>query len=125
VIFFYSNGCHIKDKNSLKVIGSVEMQDRLYILRVHFYQKHQIKFIQFTKAQTRILQLLELPVYEKVVTYVLFLILRVGMGHSSMREKDLTIITSDDPSKGSVHARGYHLKQYLARIMMVWWVKNL
>jgi len=34
VIIFYSNDCHIKDKNSLKVIGSVEMQDRLYILRV-------------------------------------------------------------------------------------------
>jgi len=30
VIIFYSNGCHIKDKNSLKVIGSAEMQDRLY-----------------------------------------------------------------------------------------------
>jgi len=25
VIIFYSNGCHIKDKNSLKVIGSAEM----------------------------------------------------------------------------------------------------
>jgi len=43
VIIFYSNGCHIKDKNSLKVIGSVEMQDRFYILRVPSYQNLQIK----------------------------------------------------------------------------------
>jgi len=43
VIIFYSNGCHIKDKNSLKVIGSAEMQDRLYILRVSPYQNLQIK----------------------------------------------------------------------------------
>jgi len=43
VIIFYSNGCHIKDKNSLKVIGSAEMQDRLYILRVPSYQNLQIK----------------------------------------------------------------------------------
>jgi len=31
VIIFDSNGCHITDKNSFKVIGSAEMQDRLYI----------------------------------------------------------------------------------------------
>jgi len=39
VIIFYSNGCHIKDKNSLKVIGSAKMQGRLYILRIPSYQK--------------------------------------------------------------------------------------
>jgi len=44
--------------------------------------------------------LLKLVVYEKVVAYVFFLILRVGASHSSMREKGLTITTSDDPSKG-------------------------
>jgi len=43
VITFDSSGCHIQDKNSLKIIGSVEMQDRLYILRVHSYQNLQIK----------------------------------------------------------------------------------
>ena len=43
MIIFYSNGCHIKDKNSLKVIGSTEMQDKLYILRVPSYQNLQIK----------------------------------------------------------------------------------
>jgi len=43
VIMFYSNGYHIKDKNSLKVIGSAEMQDRLYILKVPSYQNLQIK----------------------------------------------------------------------------------
>ena len=43
VIIFYSNDCDIKDKNSLKVIGSAEMQDRLYILRVPSYQNLQIK----------------------------------------------------------------------------------
>jgi len=43
VIVFYSNGCHIKDKTSLKMIGSAEMQGRLYILRVPFYQNLQIK----------------------------------------------------------------------------------
>ena len=43
VIIFYSNGCHIKDKNSLKVIGLVEMQDRLYIFRIPYYQNLQIK----------------------------------------------------------------------------------
>jgi len=48
VITFDSNGCHIQDKNSLKMIGSAEMQDRLYILRVPSYQKLQIKPIQFT-----------------------------------------------------------------------------
>ena len=43
VIIFYSNGCHIKNKNSLKVIGSAEMHSRLYILRVPSYQNLQIK----------------------------------------------------------------------------------
>jgi len=43
VIIFYSNGCHIKDKNSLKVIRSTEMQNRLYLLRVTSYQNLQIK----------------------------------------------------------------------------------
>jgi len=43
VIVFYSNGCHIKDKTSLKMIGSAKMQGRLYILRVPFYQNLQIK----------------------------------------------------------------------------------
>jgi len=41
--YFYSNGCHIKDKNSLKVIGSADIQDKLYILRVHSYKNLQIK----------------------------------------------------------------------------------
>jgi len=36
VIIFYFNGCHIKDKNSLKVIGSVKMQDRLYTPMIPF-----------------------------------------------------------------------------------------
>jgi len=43
VIIFYSNGCHIKDKNFLKVIRLAKMQDRLYILRVPSYQNLQIK----------------------------------------------------------------------------------
>jgi len=43
VIVFYSNVCHIKDKSSLKMIGSAEMQGRLYILRVPSYQNLQIK----------------------------------------------------------------------------------
>jgi len=43
VIIFYSNGCHSKNKNSLKVIGSSDMQDRLYIPRVPSYQNLQIK----------------------------------------------------------------------------------
>jgi len=34
VTIFYSNGCHIQDKNSLKMIRSTKMQDRLYILRI-------------------------------------------------------------------------------------------
>jgi len=46
VIIFYSNSCHIKDKNSLKVIGLVEMQDKLYILRVPSYQNLQIEFVK-------------------------------------------------------------------------------
>jgi len=46
VIIFYFNDCHMKDKNCLKVIGSAEMQDRLYILRVPSYQNLQIKPIK-------------------------------------------------------------------------------
>ena len=52
----------------------------------------------------------KLVVYEKVAAYVFFLILRFKRSYSSMREKGLTITTSDDTSKGSVHAAGYHLK---------------
>jgi len=43
---FDSSGCHIQDKNSLKMIGSAEMQDRLYILMVPSHQKLQIKPIK-------------------------------------------------------------------------------
>jgi len=43
MIVFYSNGCHIKDKTSLKMIGLAEMQGRLYILKVLSYQNFQIK----------------------------------------------------------------------------------
>jgi len=46
VIVFYSNGCHIKDKSSLKMIASVAMQGRLYILRVLSYQNLQIKSVK-------------------------------------------------------------------------------
>jgi len=46
VITFDSSGCHIQDKNSLKMIGSVEIQDKLYILRVHSYHKLQTKPIK-------------------------------------------------------------------------------
>jgi len=46
VITFDSSGCHIQDKNSLKMIGSIEMQDRLYIFRVPSYQNLQIKPIK-------------------------------------------------------------------------------
>ena len=46
VITFDSNGCHIQDNNSLKMIGSTKMQDRLYIIRVPSYQKLQIKPIK-------------------------------------------------------------------------------
>jgi len=45
-IVCYSNGCHIKDKTSLKMIGSAEMQGRLYILRVPSYQNFQIKLVK-------------------------------------------------------------------------------
>jgi len=34
VLTFDSNGCHIQDKNSLKIIGYTKMQDKLYILRI-------------------------------------------------------------------------------------------
>ena len=46
VITFGSSGCHTENNNSLKIIDSTEMQDRLYILRVPFYQKLQIKLIK-------------------------------------------------------------------------------
>jgi len=64
VIIFYSNGCHIKDKNFLKVIGSAEKQDRLYVFRVPSYQNLQIKpvksphitnTINFTTSDLKIL----------------------------------------------------------------------
>jgi len=45
---FDSNGCHIQDKNSLKMIDYAKMQDRLYILRIPFYQKLQFKPIKST-----------------------------------------------------------------------------
>jgi len=48
VLTFDSNGCHIQDKNSLKIIGSAKMQDILYILRIQSYQKLQIKLIKST-----------------------------------------------------------------------------
>jgi len=48
VLTFDSNGCHIQDKNSLKIIGSAKMQDKLYILRIQSYQKLQIKPIKST-----------------------------------------------------------------------------
>ena len=48
VLTFDSNGCHIQDKNSLKIIGSAKMQDRLYILRIPSYQKFQIKPLEST-----------------------------------------------------------------------------
>ena len=46
VITIDSNGCHIQDKNSLKMIGSAEMQDKLYIHRASSYQKLKIKHIK-------------------------------------------------------------------------------
>jgi len=48
VLTFDSNGCHIQDKNSLKIIGSAKMQDKLYTLRISSYQKLQIKLIKYT-----------------------------------------------------------------------------
>jgi len=48
VLTFYSNGCHIQNKNSLKIIGFTKMQDRLYILRIQSYQELQIKPIKST-----------------------------------------------------------------------------
>ena len=48
VLTFYSNGCHIQDKNSLKIIGYAKMQDILYILRIPSYQKFQIKPLEST-----------------------------------------------------------------------------
>jgi len=46
VITFDSSGCHIQDKKSLKMIGSDEMKDRLYILRIPSYQNLQIKLVK-------------------------------------------------------------------------------
>jgi len=43
VLTFNSNGGHIKDNNSLKIIGSAKMHARLYMLRVPSYHKLQIK----------------------------------------------------------------------------------
>jgi len=43
---FDFSGCHIQDNNSLKMIGSAKIQDRLYILRVPSYKKLQIKPIK-------------------------------------------------------------------------------
>jgi len=48
VLIFDSNGCHIQDKNSLEIISSAKMQDKLYILRIPSYQKLQIKPIKYT-----------------------------------------------------------------------------
>jgi len=48
VLTFDSNGCHIQDKNSLKIIGFAKMQDRLYILKISSYQTLQIKTIKST-----------------------------------------------------------------------------
>jgi len=48
VLTFDSNGCHIQDKNSLKIISSAKMQDRLYILRIQSYQELHIKPIKST-----------------------------------------------------------------------------
>jgi len=48
VLTFYYNGCQIQDKNSLKMISSAKMQDRLYMLRIPCYQKLQIKPIKST-----------------------------------------------------------------------------
>jgi len=47
ILTFDFNGCHIQDKNSLKIIGSAKMQDKLYILRIPSYQKLQIKPIKY------------------------------------------------------------------------------
>jgi len=47
IVTFDSNGCHIQDKNSLKIIGSTKMQDRIYILKITSYQKLQIKHTKY------------------------------------------------------------------------------
>jgi len=41
VLTFDSNSCHIKDNNSLNIIGLAKIQDRLYILP--FYHQLQIQ----------------------------------------------------------------------------------
>ena len=43
VLTFDFNGCYIQDKNTLKIIGSTNMQHRLYILRISSGEKLQIK----------------------------------------------------------------------------------
>jgi len=48
VLTFDSNGCHIQDNKSLRMIDYAKMQDRLYILRIAFYHKLQIKPIKST-----------------------------------------------------------------------------
>jgi len=48
ILTFESNGCHIQNKNSLKIIGSAKMQDKFYILRILSYQTLQIKPIKYT-----------------------------------------------------------------------------
>jgi len=48
VLTFDSNGYHIQNKNSLKMIGSAKMQYRVYILKILSYQTLQIKPIKST-----------------------------------------------------------------------------
>ena len=48
VLTFDSNGCHIQDKITMKMIGIAKTQDRLYILRIPSYQKFQIKPLECT-----------------------------------------------------------------------------
>ena len=48
ILTFDSNGCHIQNKNSLKIIGSTKMQDRLYIIRIPSYQTLQMKPIKYS-----------------------------------------------------------------------------
>jgi len=62
VIIFYFNDCHIKDKKSLKVIASSEMQDRLYILRVLSYQNLQIKPVKSPHIISPVLSILLLVI---------------------------------------------------------------
>jgi len=52
VITFNSSGCHIQDKNSLKRISSVKMQDRFYIIIVSSYQNLRIKLVKSSHITT-------------------------------------------------------------------------